>query len=42
MIGIVTKENIQAIFEEYGLIVAVKASYWNGTWLNFLMSEGLI
>lgn len=42
MQGIVTIKDIQEIFEVYGLAVAVRATYWTGTYLSFLVMEGLI
>lgn len=42
MVGIITLNEINEIIDEYGLSVAVKATYWTGTWLSFLAHHNLI
>ena len=42
MVGIITIKDIDGIREEYGLQIAIKALAWKGTYLNFLIKNGLI
>ena len=42
MVGVITTSDINAIIDEYGLAVAVRATFWTGTFLAFLVSEGLL
>lgn len=42
MIGVITLSDINAIFDEYGLQIAIKATCWKGTYLSFLYFNNLI
>jgi hypothetical protein len=42
MKGIITIADIQGIMDEFGLALAIKATYWSGTFLGLLVNEGII
>lgn len=41
MVGVITIKDLDGIMEEYGLQIAIKALSWKGTYLNFLIENGL-
>jgi hypothetical protein len=42
MVGIITQENIDQIRETFGAEIAERAASWPGTFLDFLVSEGIL
>jgi hypothetical protein len=42
MVGVITTEQIKEIREAFGDEIAEKAKGWTGTFLSFLVSEGVL
>jgi hypothetical protein len=42
MIGVITNEQINEIREAFGAEIAERAKAWSGTFLDFLVNEGVL